>query len=112
MPVQRKLKKSFTHLGRKLGVEIVRKAKGRRWKCWRFVDRPDLLLLDDATRNHSTHDLVCNCGGLVVFICDPEYFVGGMVPKGKADHIAYVSDFLEEAKASGLIKHTIDQAKP
>ena len=30
---------------------------------------------------------------------------------GKADHIAYVSDFLEEAKASGLIKHTIDQAK-
>ena len=34
-----------------------------------------------------------------------------MVPKGKADHIAYVSDFLEEAKASGLIKHTIDQAK-
>jgi polar amino acid transport system substrate-binding protein len=34
-----------------------------------------------------------------------------MVPKGKADHIAYVSDFLEEAKASGLIKHTIDEAK-
>ena len=34
-----------------------------------------------------------------------------MVPKGKADHIAYVSDFLEEAKASGLIKHSIDQAK-
>jgi polar amino acid transport system substrate-binding protein len=34
-----------------------------------------------------------------------------MVPKGKADHIAYVSDFLEEAKASGLIKHTIDQVK-
>jgi polar amino acid transport system substrate-binding protein len=33
-----------------------------------------------------------------------------MVPKGKADHIAYVSDFIEEAKATGLIKQTIDQA--
>jgi polar amino acid transport system substrate-binding protein len=33
-----------------------------------------------------------------------------MVPKGKAGHIAYVSDFLEEAKATGLVKHTIDQA--
>jgi polar amino acid transport system substrate-binding protein len=33
-----------------------------------------------------------------------------MVPKGKAGHVAYVSDFLEEAKATGLVKHTIDQA--
>jgi polar amino acid transport system substrate-binding protein len=33
-----------------------------------------------------------------------------MVPKGKAGHVAYVSDFLEEAKATGLVKHAIDQA--
>jgi polar amino acid transport system substrate-binding protein len=33
-----------------------------------------------------------------------------MVPKGKAGHVAYVSDFLEEAKATGLVKRTIDQA--
>ena len=33
-----------------------------------------------------------------------------MVPKSKAGHVAYVSDFLEEAKAIGLVKHTIDQA--
>ena len=31
-------------------------------------------------------------------------------PKGKAGHIAYVSDFIEEAKAAGLVKQTIDQA--
>ena len=35
----------------------------------------------------------------------------GMVPKGKAGHLAYVSDFLEEAKATGLVKQTVDQAK-
>ena len=33
-----------------------------------------------------------------------------MVPKGKAGHVAYVSDFLEEAKAAGLVKQSIDQA--
>ena len=33
-----------------------------------------------------------------------------MVPKGKAGHIAYVGDFLEQAKMTGLVKHTIDQA--
>jgi len=32
-----------------------------------------------------------------------------MVPKGKADRIAYVSDFIEEAKSSGLVQRTIDQ---
>ena len=33
-----------------------------------------------------------------------------MVPKGNAGHLAYVSDFLQEAKATGLVKQTIDQA--
>lgn len=32
-----------------------------------------------------------------------------MVPKGKADHIAYVSAFIEEAKNSGLVQQTIDR---
>jgi hypothetical protein len=33
-----------------------------------------------------------------------------MVPKGETGHVAYVSDFLEEAKATGLVKQIIDQA--
>ena len=32
-----------------------------------------------------------------------------MVPKGNVDRIAYVSDFIEEAKSSGLVQRTIDQ---
>jgi polar amino acid transport system substrate-binding protein len=32
-----------------------------------------------------------------------------MVPKGKADRIAYVSAFIEEAKHSGLVQQTIDR---
>jgi polar amino acid transport system substrate-binding protein len=32
-----------------------------------------------------------------------------MVPKGRAAHIAYVSDFVEEAKSSGLVQQTIDR---
>jgi polar amino acid transport system substrate-binding protein len=32
-----------------------------------------------------------------------------MVPKGRAGRIAYVSEFIEEAKRSGLIQRTIDQ---
>jgi polar amino acid transport system substrate-binding protein len=31
------------------------------------------------------------------------------VPKGNAAHLAYVSEFLEEAKSSGLVKQFIDQ---
>jgi polar amino acid transport system substrate-binding protein len=33
-----------------------------------------------------------------------------MVPKGQTGHMAYLSDFIEEAKAAGLVKKTIDQA--
>jgi polar amino acid transport system substrate-binding protein len=32
-----------------------------------------------------------------------------MVPKGRADRIAYVSEFIEEAKSSGLVQRIIDQ---
>lgn len=32
-----------------------------------------------------------------------------MVPKGKAGRIAYVSDFIEEAKSSGFVQRAIDQ---
>jgi putative ABC transport system substrate-binding protein len=34
-----------------------------------------------------------------------------LVPKDKSGRIAYVSDFIEEAKATGLVKQTIDDAK-
>jgi polar amino acid transport system substrate-binding protein len=33
-----------------------------------------------------------------------------MVPKGKAEHLAYVNEFIEEAKASGLVKQAIEHA--
>ena len=33
-----------------------------------------------------------------------------MVPKGKAERLAYVNEFIEEAKASGLVKQTIERA--
>lgn len=33
-----------------------------------------------------------------------------MVPKGKGARAAYVSDFIEEAKAIGLVKQIIEQA--
>jgi polar amino acid transport system substrate-binding protein len=32
-----------------------------------------------------------------------------MVPKGESGRIAYVSDFIEEAKRSGLVQRTLDQ---
>jgi len=33
-----------------------------------------------------------------------------MVPKNKDGRIAYMSDFIEEAKVTGLAKQTIDRA--
>ena len=33
-----------------------------------------------------------------------------MVPKGNAERLAYVNEFIEEAKASGLVKQTIERA--
>ena len=33
----------------------------------------------------------------------------GFVPKGNAAHLAYVSEFLEEAKSSGLVKQSIER---
>jgi polar amino acid transport system substrate-binding protein len=38
-----------------------------------------------------------------------EIFWVAMVPKGNAGHIAYLSDFIEEAKSSGLVQQTIDR---
>ena len=32
-----------------------------------------------------------------------------MVPKGKGGRIAYVSEFMEEARSSGLVQRVIDQ---
>lgn len=36
--------------------------------------------------------------------------VAALVPKGHAGRIAYISEFIEEAKASGLMKQTIERA--
>jgi hypothetical protein len=33
-----------------------------------------------------------------------------MVPKGHAGRVAYISEFIEEAKASGLVKKIIEDA--
>jgi polar amino acid transport system substrate-binding protein len=35
-----------------------------------------------------------------------------VVPKGKVEWLAYVTEFVEEAKASGLVQKSIDQAGP
>jgi polar amino acid transport system substrate-binding protein len=37
-------------------------------------------------------------------------FVAMMVPKGQAGRLAYISDFIEEAKASGLVQQAIERA--
>jgi hypothetical protein len=33
-----------------------------------------------------------------------------VVPKGRTSHLAYFSDFIEDAKASGFVQHTIERA--
>jgi polar amino acid transport system substrate-binding protein len=38
-------------------------------------------------------------------------FFVAMVPKDKGGRISYVTDFIEEAKATGLVRQTIDDAK-
>jgi len=38
-----------------------------------------------------------------------DIFLAAMVPKGHAGRLAYVSEFIEEAKASGLVKQTIER---
>ena len=35
--------------------------------------------------------------------------IAALLPKGHAGHLAYISEFIEEAKASGLIKQTIER---
>jgi len=37
-------------------------------------------------------------------------FFAVLVPKGNAGRLAYVSEFIEEAKASGLVKQIIERA--
>jgi polar amino acid transport system substrate-binding protein len=37
-------------------------------------------------------------------------FIAMMVPKGQAGRLAYVSDFIEEAKASGLVQRAVERA--
>ncbi len=37
-------------------------------------------------------------------------YIAAMVPKGNAQHLAYVTEFIEEAKASGLMEQIIERA--
>ena len=37
-------------------------------------------------------------------------FYAALVPKGNGGRLAYISEFIEEAKASGLVKQTIERA--
>jgi ABC-type amino acid transport substrate-binding protein len=37
-------------------------------------------------------------------------FYAALVPKGQADQLAYVNEFIEEAKATGLVKRIIETA--
>jgi polar amino acid transport system substrate-binding protein len=60
--------------------------------------RPVLLALSDQLP--STH---------VIGDAFTSISFAAFVPKGNNARLAYVSDFLEEAKASGLIKQFIDQ---
>jgi hypothetical protein len=36
-------------------------------------------------------------------------FWAALVPKGNAERLAYVSEFIEETKASGMVKRTIER---
>lgn len=36
--------------------------------------------------------------------------LGALIPKGHSGHLAYISEFIEEVKASGLVKHAIEAA--
>jgi hypothetical protein len=48
---------------------------------------------------------------VVVFLSSlrEHLFTGGMVPKSNAARLAYVSEFIEEAKDRGLVKQTIER---
>ena len=54
--------------------------------CWR--NRPGFRVLDDGY-------------AVILYVA--------MVPKGQAGRLAYVGEFIEEAKASGLVKQTIER---
>jgi polar amino acid transport system substrate-binding protein len=52
------------------------------------------------------------CGRSVPLLDDQfaVIYMAAMVPKGNARHLAYVSEFIEEAKASGLVQRTFERA--
>ena len=39
-----------------------------------------------------------------------DLYFAALVPKGKADRLSYINDFIEEAKASGLVKRIIESS--
>ena len=75
-------------------VDLVRTGKASAYAAPRF------LLLAEAARLPGTR--VVDDGFAVITMV-------AMVPKGNAAHLAYVSQFIEEAKTSGLVKQTIER---
>jgi polar amino acid transport system substrate-binding protein len=75
-------------------IELVRTGSANAYAAPRFV------LLAEAARQPGAR------------VLDDHFSVismAAMVPKGNAGRLAYVSEFLEEAKASGLVKQTIER---
>ena len=75
-------------------IELVRSGSANAYAAPRFV------LLAEAARQPGAR------------VLDDHFSVismAAMVPKGNAGRLAYVSEFLEEAKASGLVKQTIER---
>ena len=75
-------------------IELVRGGNASAYAAPRFV------LLAEAARQPGAR------------VLDDHFAIismAAMVPKGHARRLAYVSEFLEEAKASGLVKQTIER---
>src|SRR5262249_4841224 len=63
-----KAEERLTYLGREFGVNVVGEAECRRGKGFRFVHGDDLILAYGTVRHHPVHDLVRDCGCVVVLV--------------------------------------------
>jgi polar amino acid transport system substrate-binding protein len=86
-----------------------------------YADTPgptlDLLRTGQADVMASTRNALLQFSALLAgsHVLDDRYGANinrMVVPKGKAEWLAYVIEFVEEAKSSGLVQRTIDQTGP
>ncbi len=75
-------------------IDLVRSGKANAYAAPRFV------LLPEVARQPGARVLDDNFAVI---------FMAAMVPKGNPGRLAYVSEFIEEAKASGLVKQAIER---